>query len=235
MHIIFIVIIVILLLLFGYPWLKEKLGGVMGGDAGDGYRRVEPDDFSHLSLDHYDRGERWLVSRSFVRLADYQIPGLGEDGAHRRTFLRSLTGEEGGIVGSLVWYAAGEGDTKVALGLMAFETELSDGEFLITCNTDAEDLKLGDLWATAPGVRVIRRPPSTTPSQLLLEHQTSLRERLAKGEKGLEPRPLTDWDELTSSKRRMAALLALRPHKPAPPMAPGQGQGPGSGPGLGLG
>ncbi len=232
MHIIFIIIIVILLLLFGYPWLKEKLGGLAGGDEG-GYRKVSADDYAHLSLDHYDRGERWLVSRSFARVADYQIPGLEEEGVHRRTFLRSLVGEEGGIVGSLAWYAAGEGDTKVALGLMAFETELSDGEFLITSNTDAEELKLGDLWASAPGVRVIRRPPSTTPSQLLLEHQTSLRERLAKGEKGLEPLSLTDWEALTSSKRRMAALLALRPQKPAPPMAPGQG--PGSGPGLGLG
>jgi len=225
MHIIFLIVIVILLILFGWPCLKERFSGLSGA-SGDGYRQVVPDELAHLSLEHYDEGERWLTSRGFVPVADYQLPGLDLEDDRARTFIRSMAGEEASVLGSLVWYAAGEGEAKVALGLMAFETELSDGEFLITCNTDAPELKLGDLWANAPGVRVIRRPPATTPAQLLLEHQTSLRERLAAGEAELEPRPIAGWDELVASKRRQAALLALRPVKepPAPPP-----------PGLGLG
>lgn len=137
-------------------------------------------------LDHrfYDATRVELEALGFRFLADIEDLTLSRQFPSMRTFIRSLTGDQG-TISAAIYQLKFRGFYRILqlAGLLArrpffvdFETEFSDGTFLATSNTAETDLN-----SAVPEIHRYRLAQAAPVAQLLAVHREQLELRRQKG------------------------------------------------------
>jgi hypothetical protein len=171
------------------------------------YVEVDSSDFSFLDLRHYDETAVILEAEGFQRIGDFEDVTLTMAFPTTRTFVRALVSADGAIrvgiyhskrrgLGSLFLGVAGVGSAKV----VDFETEFSDGRFLLTSNAT-----LASNIVQPPQILCVYLSPSMPITEMLYLH----RQRVAKYQEAhpqVLPETVFTLRELFVSQNRMMAI-----------------------------
>jgi hypothetical protein len=178
------------------------------------YGPASPRDFPHLDLAFYDRGEHELGQLGFRSLGDWEnltVSGASAGAlAFTRTFIR-LTVSRDGLVAAALYHARPRLVLRFMLSVLRkqsffknceFETEYSDGSFLVTTNSNA-----ASTLRIPPAMIADNRPHSTAIATLSGLHRQRMN---AYGSLVPSIRPTTyhNADDVLASQHRQQALRA---------------------------
>jgi hypothetical protein len=163
------------------------------------FRLVSPDEFPTLDHDFYNQYRTWLESREFQFVGDGENVTVSQALPNMRTFVRCLIGDNGTICCGLRHVKTGSFpmDKKI----VGFETELSDGTFLITNNLGNHRIE------TFPGIDLKQMPFATHPDTQLQTH----RDRVAAAldvRSGVTPTILRTMDDIIQIHHKRHAIIA---------------------------
>ncbi len=143
---------------------------------------VDPSRFGWLDLRFYDRLRSVLEQQGFRFLGDVEDVTVTQQTPSLRTFLRAMAGDHGRVIAGFYQVRA-RGATALLqwlgilprrLEVLDLESELADGRWIATSNTEAID--------TTPvpdAVDLLRLPLATPPEVVLERHRERLERALA--------------------------------------------------------
>lgn len=176
------------------------------------YRDADPARFPHLDLRFYDETARLLEREGFVRLGDLEdVTNNEAPGAVGvPLFIRGLTGESGRILAGIyhfrmmgwrAWVVRLNGGAK-SFKVVDFETDLSDGAFLMTSNaTSARAMSL------PPQILADYLPSGCSPLEALEAHRRRLAGYLAEHPE-VQVQPITTTEQAIAVIHRIEDLKA---------------------------
>lgn len=183
------------------------------------FRAADPGEFPELDRSYYDDTQRWLEGHGFRFLADIENTTLTNVFPQMRTFLRVMLGDEDATAAAVYQVrrqapeapaqeegaetddavradeAAAAPDSVYAVD---FETELTDGTFLVT-NSLAESDRMPEM----EGIDKLRLPRETPPDEVLTEHRNRVAAARASGK---AVRTLATFQDVADSQNRMHAI-----------------------------
>ncbi|MDR0609451.1 MAG: hypothetical protein LBG58_05030 [Planctomycetaceae bacterium] len=141
------------------------------------YIDVNLDDFSHLDLDWYNHTAQEIAAETDAQfVADLECPELSQIWRHLRTFVRTLTAENGQCV--FILFNIRGFDKKGILvqnaKTITIETGFSDGSFLTTSNTEGVNFE-----EDCEGITLNKLPIETSWQELLKLHQEAVTAKTA--------------------------------------------------------
>lgn len=171
------------------------------------YRKVDAANFPHVNQTFYKRTQRALENAGFYFVADMENVTLSQLHPNTRTFLRAMIHEGGhvnaavynirptGIYRAMAWFRMVPRDVSV----VEFESELSDGHFLVTTNASEDKLD------PEPGMLVKTVHEETPVAEIFDRHRRAL-ERYLSENPGVEPVRFSDYDDVLQSQHRQQEL-----------------------------
>src|SRR5688500_5561608 len=143
------------------------------------FRTVRPDEIRGLDLAFYDRTEQFFRSQQFKLLADVEDVTATREFPKMRTFLRVMSGD-GGATQLAFYHIKMRGFYRLLqtfgvlpknLKMIDLETEMSDGTFIVTANSQGSDTT-----GAVPGVARFQHPLDTPPGDLLKMHREQVQQ-----------------------------------------------------------
>jgi hypothetical protein len=175
------------------------------------YGPASPRDFPHLDLTFYHRGGQELEQLGFLSLGDWENLTLSRASIGGRTTFIRLAVSRDGLVVTALYHAKPRLVLRLILSVLGrqttfkvcdFETEYSDGSFLVTTNSNA-----ASTLRIPQAMIVDNRPHSTAIATL-----SGLHRQRMNAYTGLVPpiRPTTygNADDVLASQHRQQALRA---------------------------
>ena len=171
-------------------------------------RAADPRDFPGVDLDYYARTQQFLERNGFHLLGDVEDVTATREFPQMRSFLRVMTGDEGavmaaiyhvkvrGIFRALQWF----GVIPKQLKMVDLETELSDGSYIVSCNS-----KGADTTGAVPRVARFQYAPETTAEEVLRLHREQLQQAMIR-EPRLSPVPARTLEEVLASQNRLQEI-----------------------------
>ncbi|UBF25567.1 hypothetical protein K9N68_28980 [Kovacikia minuta CCNUW1] len=170
------------------------------------FQQVDCKTFRHLDQGFYRQSQKLLEKLGFRQIADIEDVTISQTNPAHRTFIRVLLSGDRTTVGAcyqfpLSWLVrlfqwiglAPKGGKVIDL-----ESELSNGNFLITTNT----LKM-DTTADIPGIHRQQFPHNTSAEQLLNCHREKLREF---NKQKIQPLKMNNYQEIEAAQHRLQAI-----------------------------
>ena len=172
------------------------------------YRLVNYLQFTQCDLAWYDDRRRELEALGFTYLADFEDVTISRSlTTSQPTFMRVLTAAEGDVcaciyqVTSSVVTPESNGAAEIRETFcVEFETEFSDGTFLLTTPT-----REVDLTDEVPGIRRIRPAFEETVEERLRRHREELAMYLG-NHRDTQPIAVRTWDDLLAQMHRCQGL-----------------------------
>ena len=170
------------------------------------FQQVDGKTFRKVDQKHYQRTQIILEKLGFRRVADIEDITVTQSNPANRTFIRVFLSSDRTIVSAcyhfplawlvrlLQWVGLAPCGGKV----IDLETELSDGSFIVTSNTQEMDTT-----ADIPGVHRQQFPHNTTAETLLSQHRAKLREFV---QRGIQPLKQNNYAEIEAAQHRLQAI-----------------------------
>jgi hypothetical protein len=169
------------------------------------FQQVDGKTFRNLDQAFYRQTQKLLEKLGFRLSADIEDVTVSQTNPAHRTFIRILLSGDRTTVGAcyqfpLSWLVrlfqwlglAPKG------GTIDFESELSNGSFLVTSNTLEKDTT-----ADIPKVHRQQFPHNTSAAQLFTHHRGKLREL---GKQGIQPLKMNNYQDIEAAQHRLQAI-----------------------------
>lgn len=172
------------------------------------YRRITPEEFPFLDRQFYDDVRKWLEQDGFDTLGDYENVTLTAAMPKMRSFLRSFSGDRGNIIAAC-YHFRNRGFSRFLLRLfkipssakvVEFETEFTDGSFLLTGNS----LEM-DRTGPVPGLKRVQLPMASPWPDILAAHRRQLQIDMGLNP-DLKPRPLRTVEDVIAAQHRQQEI-----------------------------
>jgi len=176
------------------------------------YGPASPRNFPHLDLTFYDRCEHELQQLGFRSLGDWENLTVSRAStsavAFKRTFLRLAVSRDG-LVAAALYHARPRLALRLMLSVLGnqtffknceFETEYSDGSFLVTTNSNA-----ASTLRIPPAMIVDNRPHSTAIATLSGLHRQRMNAYTSLVP-SIRPSTYHNADDVLASQHRQQAL-----------------------------
>jgi hypothetical protein len=172
------------------------------------YRAVRPSEFRDVDIAFYDQTQKTFEREQFRFLGDIEDVTATREFPKMRTFLRLMAGDSGtiqlacyhlkmrGFLRLLQLVGALPSNIKT----LDLETEMSDGSFIVTANTQGVDTT-----GAVPRVARYLHPRETAPLELLALHREQVQQASIR-EGGLAPVRVNTLDDLIASQHRLQAI-----------------------------
>jgi hypothetical protein len=170
------------------------------------FQQVDCKTFRKLDQAFYRQSQKTLEKLGFRQIADIEDVTVSRTNPAHRTFIRVLLSGDRTTVGGcyqfpLSWLVR----LFQRLGLapkggkaIDFESELSNGTFLVTTNT----LEM-DTTVDIPGVQRQQFPHNTSAENLLARHREKLREL---GKQRIQPLKMNSYQDIEAAQHRLQAI-----------------------------
>ncbi|MBW4694060.1 MAG: hypothetical protein KME27_20125 [Lyngbya sp. HA4199-MV5] len=170
------------------------------------FQQVDGKTFRNLDQAFYRQTQTMLEKLGFRSIADIEDVTVSQTNPAHHTFIRILLSGDRTTVGAcyqfplswlvrlLQWIGLAPKGGKA----IDFESELSNGSFLVTSNT----LEM-DTTADIPNVHRQQLPHNTPAEQLLTRHREKLREF---GKQGIQPLKVNNYHEIEAAQHRLQAI-----------------------------
>jgi hypothetical protein len=172
------------------------------------FRAVRPGEIRGLDLDFYDRTEQFFRAQQFKLLGDMEDVTATREFPKMRTFLRVMSGD-GGATQLAFYHLKMRGFYRVLqtfgvlpknLKMIDLETEMSDGSFIVTANSQGSDTT-----GAVPRVARFQHPLDTAPGDLLKMHREQVQQACIR-EPGLQPVRVHTMDDMIASQHRLQKI-----------------------------
>ena len=172
------------------------------------FRSVRPNEIPGLDLAFYDRTEQFFRTQQFKLLGDLEDLTATREFPQMRTFLRVMCGD-GGATQLSFYHIKMRGFYRLLqtfgvlpknMKMTDLETEMSDGSFIVTANSQGSDTT-----GAVPGVARFQHPMETAPGDLLKMHREQV-QQACRREPGLEPVRVGTLDQMIASQHRLQKL-----------------------------
>jgi hypothetical protein len=165
-------------------------------------------EFRGADFDYYARTQQVLERSGFDCLGDVEDVTTARQFPSMRAFLRVMSGDDGSVMAA-IYHVRVSGFIRMMqiigvvprqMKMLDLETELSDGSFIVTCNS------LGaDTTGAVPRVARFQYARETPPAELLDLHRQQVQQALIR-DRGLSPRPARTLDDVIAAQHRLQAI-----------------------------
>ena len=220
------VVIVVLMLVSGVAgillwWISDRVPTDAAGAAEDilnqqkalysglhEFRAADPRDYSGADLGFYERAQKTLERNGFRFLGDVEDVTATREFPQMRSFLRVMSGDEGAVMAAIYHVKLRGlfrlmqffGAVPKQLKMVDLETELSDGTFIVTCNS-----KGADTTGAVPKIARFQYSIETTPEELLRLHREQIQQAQIR-EPRLVPVPARTLNEVLAAQNRLQEI-----------------------------
>lgn len=170
------------------------------------YQIVNPNKFTHLDLNFYEKTKQELIDLDFWHIEDVENLTLKESFMNPQTFLRVCVSSDGIIQSAFyqvkpkIWFRIIFWLTRTKLSkAIDFETEFSDGSFITTSNAE-----MASLLDSPPQILAEFLPLQTPIKSLLTRHKQKVAEYIER--KNVEPMKSFSLKEMLESQHRMEKI-----------------------------
>jgi hypothetical protein len=172
------------------------------------FRAANPREFKGADLDFYAKSQKVLERNGFRFLGDVEDVTATAEFPQMRSFLRVFSGD-GGAVMAAVYHVNMKGMYRMLqrvgvlpkhLKMVDLETELSDGTFIVTCNS-----KGADTTGAVPRIARFQYSIESTPEELLKLHREQLQQAMIR-EPLLTPVPARTLEEVLAAQNRLQEI-----------------------------
>ena len=172
------------------------------------FRAADPRDFPGADLGFYERTQKTLERNGFRFLGDVEDVTATREFPQMRSFLRVMSGDEGALMAA-IYHVRLRGLFRLMqffgalpkqLKMVDLETELSDGTFIVTCNSRG-----ADTTGAVPKIARFQYSIETTPEELLGLHREQIQQAQIR-EPGLVPVPARTLNEVLGAQNRVQEI-----------------------------
>ena len=172
------------------------------------YRAVQPGEIHGLDIPFYDRTQQYFQTQQFRHLGDIEDLTATREFPKMRTFIRVMSGD-GGATQVAIYHVKMRGIYRLLqtfkvipknLKMIDLETELSDGSFMVTANSQGSDTT-----GAVPGVVRFQHPFDTAAADLLKLHREQV-EQAIRRDPVVQPVRANTLDDLIASQHRLQAI-----------------------------
>ena len=172
------------------------------------FRTVSPSEIRGLDVGFYDRTQAFFQSQQFTLLGDIEDITATREFPKMRTFIRVMSGD-GGVTQLAVYHLKMRGLYRLLqtfkvmpknLKMIDLETEMSDGSFIVTANSQGSDTT-----GAVPRVARFQHPLETPAFDLLTLHRDQV-EQAMRRDPTLQPVHVNTLEELIASQHRLQAI-----------------------------